>query len=156
MAATLNFEDRTVQPQTAFPVEQTKAFLCLDADGKTIRRFTFEECHNSYFVLFFFPMDFRVDSSEVLAFASALPKFEENRTKIVGVTQDSPYVLRQWTVKSAEKGGFGRPVGFPILSDKDQWLAQVLGAANPSGMPCRATYIVDWTGAIRYIKTYCD
>jgi len=154
MAAALNFQDRIVQPQAPFPVNQGKAFMCLDADGTTIRRFTFEECHNTYFVLFFFPMDFKCDSSEVRAFTRLMPQFTENHTKVVGVTQDSPYVLRQWTVKEEEKGGFGSPAGFPILSDKAQYLAQLLGAANPSGMPCRATYLVDWTNTLRYMMVH--
>merc|ERR1719239_87131 len=150
----MNFQDRIVQPQAPFPVNQGKAFMCLDADGTTIRRFTFEECHNTYFVLFFFPMDFKCDSSEVRAFTRLMPQFTENHTKVVGVTQDSPYVVRQWTVKEEGKGGFGSPAGFPILSDKGQYLDQLLGAANPSGMPCRATYIVDWTNTLRYMMVH--
>ena len=82
MAAALNFQDRIVQPQAPFPVNQGKAFMCLDADGTTIRRFTFEECHNTYFVLFFFPMDFKCDSSEVRAFTRLMPQFTENHTKV--------------------------------------------------------------------------
>ena len=44
------------------------------------------EFKNNYFVLFFFPMDFKVDSTKILSFNEHLEEFCD----IVGVTSDSP------------------------------------------------------------------
>merc|ERR1712212_595875 len=148
-------EERTIYPQQSFPFDKKPNLIGVDDDGETIRYFNFvRELNNTYFILFFFPMDFKVDSSEVLQFSSKQKLFKENRIAVVGVTQDSPEAIRHWIKKDTAKGGFGKPVDFPIISDKDQYLAQLMGVAKPSGMPCRSTFIIDWTGNIRYINMH--
>ena len=145
-----NYENRTIHPQNPFPFDLKPVLLGLETDGTTVKKYDMvEHCKNNYFVLFFFPMDFRCDSSEVLAFSDRFKEFEANHIRVLGVTHDSPFVLRHWVGKPAAKGGFGRPVGFPLLSDKDCVLAQALGMAQASGMPARATFVVDWNGNIR-------
>lgn len=152
MAGLVCAEKRTIHPQHPFPFIQKPAIWGLDSDGATIQQFNLEkECKDKYFVLFFFPMDFKADSSEILAFDAMIDKFKDNNTRVFGVTQDSPYVIRHWCTKPAENGGFGHPIRFPILSDKDQSFAQLLGIAQTSGLPARATFIVDWKGHIRYM-----
>ena len=152
--SSMNFSDRTILPQMRYPFSAKPSLLCLDSNGNTIRKFDFEECKKTYFVLFFFPMDFLADASEVLAFSAHLEEFKKNETKVIGVTQDSPYVIRHWTQKQEANGGFGKPLGFPVLSDKDQSLAQLMGVAQPHGFPCRASFIIDFVGDIRYMMIH--
>ena len=52
--------------------------------------------------------------------------------------------------KDTKEGGFGAPIGFPILSDHDTSLSMSLGVARDSGVPARASFIVDWAGSVRY------
>jgi len=154
-AKLFSHEDKTVLPQDPFPFEKKPILLGVGIDGETIGKYDLaQHCKNSYFILFFFPMDFTCDSSEVLAFRDKLHLFNENHTHVIGVTHDSPYVIRHWMKKEASKGGFGKPVGFPILSDKDCGLAQALGVAQCSGLPCRTTFIVDWRGNIRFMMAH--
>ena len=131
-------QDQTVCPQQSFPFHKQPNIIGVDNDGETIRTFNLErELNESYFVLFFFPMDFRVDASEVLSFSSKLSEFLENRIIVLGATQDNPQAIKRWLRKDPANGGFGKPVGFPILSDKDSYLANLLGVSSHSGMPCR-------------------
>ena len=80
----------------------------VDKDGETIRVVDMEtEFKNNYFVLFFFPMDFKVDSSEVLRVKEYLEEFTKNHCEIVGVTSDSPLAVKRWISKDVSRGGFG-------------------------------------------------
>ena len=149
------WEDVTIMPQDQFDFSRKPVLFGLDEDGDTVREFVLSsELKNTYFVLFFFPMDFKADSSEVLAFSQALPEFKKRHIKVIGVTHDSPHVIRHWTRKDPAKGGFGQSSGFPILSDKDLHLAHMMGVAQPDGMPARSTFIVDWNGGIRYMMVH--
>merc|ERR1719233_1185483 len=112
------------------------------------------EFEDNYFVLFFFPMDFKVDSSEVLSFKEHLDEFSANNCEIVGVTSDSPWAVKRWIIKEPSCGGFGGPVKFPILCDKDLSLSMSMGVAMDNGNPARATFIIDWTGRIRYMMSH--
>ena len=92
----------------------------VDKDGETIRVVDMEtEFRNNYFVLFFFTMDFKVDSSEILSFKEHLEEFTKNHCEIVGVTSDSLLAVKRWISKDVSRGGFGGPVGFSILTDTD-------------------------------------
>jgi len=145
----LTVSNKNSKPQDEFPF---KTKVGVDEDGETIREFNMDlEFKDTYFVCFFFPMDFKVDSSEVLAFKENLEEFSKMHCKIVGVTSDSPFAIKRWISKGVSGGGFGGPVGFPILCDADLSLAMSLGAARDCGMPARATFIVDWKGIIRYV-----
>ena len=72
---------------------------------------------------------------------------------------DSPLAISRWINK-----GFGGALGFPLLSDHDLVLSMSLGVARchalPStfpreaGVPARATFIVDWSGAVRFMAAH--
>merc|ERR1719312_1405502 len=112
------------------------------------------EFEDNYFVLFFFPIDFKVDSSEVLSFKEHLDEFTESHCEIIGVTSDNPWAVKRWIIKEPSCGGFGGPVGFPILCDKDLSLSMSMSVAMDNGNPARATFIIDWTGRIRYMMSH--
>ena len=45
-------------------------------------------------------------------------------------------------------------MGFSILTDKDFSLSMTMGAARDCGAPARATFIIDWTGTVRYMMVH--
>ena len=100
--------------------------------------------------MFFFPLGLNSDSTEVLKFSSNVQKFQELGCKVIGVTNESPLAVRRWMEKDTESGGFGRVVGFPILSDKDLALSMSMGVARTCGLPARSVFIVDPTSFVRY------
>ena len=140
----LTVSNKIIKPQDEILF---RPMLGIDKDGETVRKVYMEiEFKDYYFVIFFFPMDFKVDSSEILSFKEHIADFSKNNCKIVGVTSDSPLAIKRWISKDVSGGGFGGPVGFPILSDKDLSLSMSIGVARDCGMPARATFIIDWTG----------
>jgi len=148
----LTVSNKVTKPQDAF---KFPSMTGVDKDGETIRMVNMKtEFENNYFVLFFFPMDFKVDSSEVLSFKEHIAEFTKENCEIVGVTSDSPWTVKRWIIKDPSHGGFGGPVGFPILSDKDLSLSMSMGVAMDNGNPARATFIIDWTGTIRYMMIH--
>ena len=125
--------------------------ICVDSDGKTIKRINVAEMNkNAYKVLFFFPLGTKADSLEVLKFSASLQQFQDKGCSIIGVTSESPLAIRRWIEKDLESGGFGRTLNFPIISDKDLSLSMSLGVARTCGLPARATFIIDTKGLIRY------
>ena len=91
---------------------------------------------------------------EILKLNSFIPEFTENNTKVFEITQDIPFVTRHWTRKPVARGGFGSTLGFPMLTDKDLYLSNLMGVSRPSGLPCRSTFIIDWQGRVRYMMCH--
>ena len=148
----LTVSNKATKPQDGFLFRPMSG---VDKDGETIRVVDMEnELRNNYFVLFFFSMDFKVDSSEALSFKEHLEEFTKNHCEIVGVTSDSSLAVKRWISKDVSRGGFGGPVGFPILTDNDLSLSMSLGVARDCGSPARATFIIDWTGRVRYMMVH--
>merc|ERR1719431_818536 len=119
-----------VKPQDLFPFRKMPG---VNRDGETVKVFDLkEELGGHYFVIFFFPMDLTVEGCQV-----------------VGVMADSPLAISRWINKSV-----GGALGFPLLSDHDLVLSMSLGVAREAGVPARATFIVDWSGAVRFMATH--
>jgi alkyl hydroperoxide reductase subunit AhpC len=95
-----------------------------------------------------------VDSSEVLSFKEHLEEFTENHCEVVGVTSDSPLAVKRWISKDVSCGGFGGPVDFFIMTDKDLSLSMSMGVAMDCRAPSRATFIIVWTGTVRYMMVH--
>ena len=125
----------------------------MEADGHTITTLNLNDYRDKYFIIFFLPMDFFADSSEVRAFDSLYDEFQKERCELIAVTSDNPLIVRRWIMKPVEKGGFGGPVKFPIVADHDLKLCKAVGAAHKSGLPTRTTFIVDWRNYVRYSST---
>ena len=108
-----------------------------------------------YRVIFFLPMTFTCDSSEMKSFHELYEDFKKENCQLIAVNSDNPLVNRRWLKKPAAFGGFqfGEDLKFPIICDHDLRLAKSLGAADTDkGIPCRAVYIVDWDGRIRHMS----
>ena len=128
--------------------------LAVMEDGETTNAFCDNDFQSDYVVLFFFPMDRSVDYSELMAFKDNLVKFEENACQVVGVTGDSLISILGWIKMEPNQGGTGGPVNFPIISDKTMDLANTFGVKRPSGMPSRATFIMDKQRVVRHSSVY--
>ena len=144
----LTVRNTVVKPQDPLPSKNT---FCVDSDGTTVKVIDMKkEFENSYLILFFFTLGNQSDSEEVLQFSSCLEKFNELRCKVVGVSSDSPLAIKRWMEKSSEEGGFGKVLGYDVVSDKDLSLSMELGVARTCGLPARATFIISPNGLIRY------
>ena len=128
--------------------------LAVMEDGVTMRSFSDTSFEKNYVVLFFFPMDRSVDYSELMAFKGNLEDFAKNDCQVVGVTSDSVITIENWIKLEPNKGGTGGPVNFPIISDKTMDVAKMFGVKRPSGMPARATFILDKNRIIRHSSVY--
>ena len=128
--------------------------LAVMEDGVTMRSFSDTSFEKNYVVLFFFPMDRSVDYSELMAFKGNLEVFAKNECQVVGVTSDSVITIENWIKLEPNKGGTGGPVNFPIISDKTMDVAKMFGVKRPSGMPARATFILDKNRIIRHSSVY--
>ena len=122
----------------------------IEENGKTIRKMKNEDFAGSYCLMFFFPLGQKTHSEEVLKFSSSLQEFSNLGCRVIGVTSESPLAITRWMEKETETGGFGRLIGFPVLSDKDLTLSASLGVARNCGLPAKSTFIIDPEGKIRY------
>ena len=123
-------------------------------DGVTMMTFSNTNFEKNYVVLFFFPMDRSVDYSELMAFKENLENFARSDCQVVGVTSDSLSTIENWIKLEPKQGGTGGPVNFPIISDKSMDVAKVFGVKRPSGMPARATFILDKNRIVRHTSVY--
>ena len=68
------------KPQDLFPFCK---MVGVDGDGKTIKVFNLKtELDDKYFVIFFFPMDFTIDSQEVTRFRKFLSDFDAENCQV--------------------------------------------------------------------------
>ena len=87
----LTVTNKVAKPQDTF---MFRKMIGVDENGESIINVDMKtEFEDNYFVLFFFPMDFKVDSSEVLSYKEHLDEFAENHCEIVGVTSDNPWAV---------------------------------------------------------------
>lgn len=89
-----------------------------------------------YLVLFFYPLDFTfVCPTEIIAFADAAPRFEENGCAIVGASCDSQFSHFEYCSKKRKRGGLGN-LQIPLLADYTKTIARIYGALLTQGNDC--------------------
>ena len=59
-----------------------------------------------YRVIFFLPMTFTCDSSEMMSFHELYEDFKKENCQLIAVNSDNPLVNRRWLKKPAAFGGF--------------------------------------------------
>ncbi|ASY35182.1 MULTISPECIES: peroxiredoxin [unclassified Streptomyces] len=124
----------------------TKApeFELKDNHGRTVRLSDFRGEKNV--VLLFFPFAFTgVCTGELCALRDELPKFENDDTQLLAVSNDSVHSLRVF----AEQEG----LEYPLLSDF--WphgeVSRAYGVfAEDKGCAVRGTFIIDKEGVVRW------
>merc|ERR1711936_653172 len=123
-------------------------------DGVDIKVFSDTSFKCNYVVLFFFPMDRSVDYSELLALRDQVKWLRNLDCEVVGVTSDSVVSIVKWIQMKPKQGGTGGPVNFPIISDKNLDLAEMFGVKGSTGMPPRATFVLDKERQVRHVSVY--
>ena len=109
-----------------------------------------------YVVLLFYPMDFTfVCPTEIIEFHERLKEFNNFNTTVLGISSDSKFVHRQWTMTPKTKGGVG-DIDFMLCDDKSLVISKaynVLIEDGPdSGVPYRGVVIINKEGIIKYLS----
>ncbi|MEZ5046024.1 MAG: peroxiredoxin [Chitinophagaceae bacterium] len=144
----------------SFPNLTVKA---IDSLGDTFELNIFQKAiqEKKKIVLFWYPKDFTfVCPTEIHAFQDALPEFEKRNTLVIGASCDTAEVHFAW-LNTAKKDGGIEGVTFPLISDSNRNLSQILdildGQVNEDdysligdNVSYRATYIIDETGLVVY------
>ncbi len=133
----------------AFPEFELTAVVDT-APGKEFAQIGREQLRGTWTVVFFWPMDFTfVCPTEIAAFGHRNDDFAQRKTKVLGVSTDTQYVHLAWRTSHPDL----RDLPFPMLADTKRELSTALGILDrKEGVPLRATFIVDDTGAIRHVS----
>jgi peroxiredoxin len=124
--------------------QEAPDFSLKDQDGQVRQLSEFRGRKNV--MLVFYPLAFSgICTAELCQLRDDLPSFNNDDTVTVGVSVDSPYVLKAF----AESQGYI----FPLLSDF--WphgaTAKTYGVFNEErGIAVRGTFIIDKQGIVRY------
>lgn len=91
-----------------------------------------------YVVLFFYPLDFTfVCPTEIIAFADASDRFEENNCSLIGGSCDSQFSHFEYSSKKRKRGGLGS-LKIPLIADYTKTVARIYGALLTKGPDCGA------------------
>ena len=109
-----------------------------------------EDFKGSWYVLFFYPLDFTfVCPTEIVAYDNLFEKFEAAGAKVVGCSVDSVHTHLAYTRTARTEAGVGA-LKFPLLSDLGKNIAAAFDVLHPDGLKAlRATFIVDPDGIIQ-------
>lgn len=123
----------------------------------TTGKFIFSDFNKDHWVIFFsHPADFTpVCTTELSGFAQDRDFFEENNTRLIGLSIDSIHSHIAWVNAVQEKTGV--LFDFPIVADIDMRVAQLYGMLQPGESETaavRAVFIIDPQGVIRLIMYY--
>ncbi len=121
-------------------------------DGDIVEDFNLREYLNgSYGLGFFYPLDFTfVCPSEILAYSTRVPKFEEMNVKGVAVSVDSQFTHAAWRNTAPNDGGLG-PVKFPMVADMTKQIARDYDVLiEKDGVALRGTFLIDRDGVVRH------
>jgi peroxiredoxin (alkyl hydroperoxide reductase subunit C) len=130
-----------------FPVTSLPAAM---PDGSLNNDYEFIN-KDGYTVVFFYPLDFTfVCPTELVAFNEKLSEFEARGCKVVSCSVDSAHSHAAWRRTPLKEGGVG-PLKYPMLSDMQRDLSDMLGILNEDGVTYRASYLLDKEGVIRHM-----
>lgn len=130
-----------------FPVSTLPAVM---ADGSMNNAYEFIN-DKGYTVVFFYPLDFTfVCPTELVAFDQKMGEFEARGCRVVSCSIDSTHSHAAWRRTPLKEGGVGE-LHYPMLSDMNRELSDLLGILNPDGVTYRASYLLDKDGVIRHM-----
>lgn len=117
---------------------------------------TLSQYRGQWVVLFSHPGDFTpVCTSEFISFAQLYPEFEKRNTELLGISIDSNPSHLAWLYSIMQFTGIIMP--FPLISDRDSYVATLYGMVNPDRIyeqSVRDVFIIDPVQRIRAILTY--
>lgn len=125
-------------------------------DKGDIHEIKLSDFKGKWVVLFFYPHDFTcVCPTEIVSFNDAREVFLKNNASIIGISNDSVYVHKEFAEKARKFGGVN-PLSIPLLEDKTHIISKQYGCYIPNGpddgASYRATYIIDNNGILRHIS----
>src|SRR5579862_3023706 len=107
-------------------------------------------------VLFSHPADFTpVCTTEFVEFARHKEDFDRLNVQLIGLSIDSVYAHVAW-IRNIEQN-HGVKIGFPVIADLDQKVAQSYGMIHPgaaSTATVRCVFIIDDKGVVRAMIYY--
>lgn len=115
-------------------------------DGKFVD-VTLSGYRGQWVVLFFWPLDFTfVCPTEIKAFSSAVDKFAELGSQVLGCSTDSKFSHLAWT----ESESLGK-IDFPMVSDFTKSISRDYGILlEDLGAALRGLFIIDPDGVLQY------
>ena len=103
-----------------------------------------------YVVLFFYPLDFAfVCPSEIIAFDTALARFQKKNTQVLGCSVDSHFTHLAWKNTPRKQGGIG-PIQYPLVSDLTKQISRDYGVLLDAGIALRGLFLIDKAGVVRH------
>lgn len=120
------------------------------APGREFAEISSESYGGKWRVVFFWPMDFTfVCPTEIAEFGQRTADFAARGAQVLGVSCDTHWVHLAWRNQHPAL----RDLACPMLADTKRELATALGILHKeTGVPLRATYIVDPEGIIRHVS----
>jgi len=119
--------------------------------GNTFAELKLSSYRGRYVVLFFYPLDFTfVCPSEIIAFDTALAKFQERNAQVLGVSVDSHFTHWAWRNTPRNQGGIGN-IQYPLVSDLTKKIARDYGVLlEEGGVALRGLFLIDKKGVVRH------
>lgn len=132
-----------------FPAFNLKATVSREK-GKEFTQAKNETYKGKWLVVFAWPLDFTfVCPTEIAEFGRKDGDFKDRDAQILGLSHDSEFVHLAWRNQHEDL----RDLPFPMLADTRHELTTALGIRHPqSGVPLRATFLVDPEGVIRHVS----
>jgi len=133
-----------------FPSYSLTALVEAETDPKAaFRTVTDLDYSGKWKIYFFWPKDFMfVCPTEIREFAKLDNQFQEREAQIIGGSVDSEWAHHAWRSQNPDL----KELPFPLLSDIKRELCGQLGILDPvSGVPQRATFIVNPEGLIEFV-----
>ena len=133
------------KPAPDFRMVTTKDLNSLDHHA------TLADYRGRWLVLFFYPADFTfVCPTEILAFNSALPHFQEFDAELLGVSTDGIHSHVAWMEFHIGK------LDFPLASDRTQEVSKAYGVLDDQGQSARGVFVIDPDGVVRHEVVHDD
>jgi len=139
------------------PGDQAPNFTatCVTAKGSSepeCKPVSLKDFKGKWVILFFYPMDFTfVCPTEIIAFSEASQEFENRNTKVFGISVDSEFTHIAWIQTAKNKGGLGRDLKVPLLSDISRKMSNDYDVLMPEGFTMRALFLIDPEGVVRHV-----
>ncbi|MDQ3018806.1 MAG: peroxiredoxin [bacterium] len=106
-----------------------------------------------WLVLFFYPRDFTfICPTEIQEFGNMYEDFQKLNCEIVGASTDSEFSHKAWFETDARL----KDVGYPIIADTTQELADIYNVLDEDGAAQRGTFIIDPAGTLKFMLISAD
>ncbi|CAM4877213.1 unnamed protein product [Rotaria socialis] len=135
-------------PRIGKPAPEFKAQAIVN---NKLTEVSFRDYNRKYVILLFFPMNFYIVPTELIAFNDHLKDFEKINAYIVACSIESHYnYLKCLTVPPRQGGAHG--ITIPLIADRNMEISKKYGILDEEhGIPYRAMFIIDDSGILRQI-----